>query len=116
MANLPLAKTPASSLVREIQRRSGISQAELARRAGLPRSVVNVYLKGHREPGADTLARLAAAGGLQLQLLPRQSPVDPERAGEILVQVLELAEALPFRPRAELEYPRLAERLAGARR
>jgi transcriptional regulator with XRE-family HTH domain len=99
-------------LVEEIQRRSGLSQAELARRAGLPRSVVNVYLRGRREPGADTLARLAAAGGLQLRLQPHRSPVDPERAGEILVQVLELAEALPFRPRAELGYPRLKEKLA----
>lgn len=108
-----LAKAPAASLVEEIQRRSGISQAELARRAGLPRSVVNVYLKGHREPGADTLARLAAAGGLEMGLAPREPPVDVERASKILVQVLELAEALPFRPRPELGYPRLSDRIAG---
>jgi transcriptional regulator with XRE-family HTH domain len=108
-----LAKTPASSLVEEIQRRSGLSQAELARRAGLPRSVVNIYLKGHREPGADTLARLAAAGNLEMGLAPRKPPVDPVRASKILVQVLELAEALPFRPRPELGYPRLPDRIAG---
>jgi transcriptional regulator with XRE-family HTH domain len=105
--------TPASSLVAEIQRRSGLSQAELARRAGLPRSVVNVYRRGHREPGAATLARLAAAGGLRLQVESRKPPVDAERAGQILVQVLELAEALPFRPRAEMGYPPLKEKLAG---
>jgi len=74
--------------------------------------VVNAYLKGSREPGADTLARLAAAGGFELQLGRRKPPVDAERAGQILVQVLELAEALPFRPRPELDYPRLADRLA----
>jgi hypothetical protein len=28
------------------------------------------------------------------------------------VQVLELAEALPFRPRAEMQFPPLAQRLA----
>ena len=73
-------------------------------------------MRGHREPGADTLARLAAAGGLKLGLAPRKPPVDVERASRILVQVLELAEALPFRPRAELGYPRLADRIAiGAR-
>jgi transcriptional regulator with XRE-family HTH domain len=110
-----LAKTSAASLVEEIQRRSGLSQAELARRAGLSRSVVNVYLRGNREPGADVLARLAAAGGLELGLTPRKPAVDVERAGKILVQVLELAEALPFRPRPELGYPRLADRLAGAK-
>lgn len=110
----PTANTasPAASLVDEIRERSGLSQAELSRRAGLPRSVVNAYLRGGREPGADTLARLAAAGGFELSLQPRRPPVDAERAGRILVQVLELAEALPFRPRAELDYPRLAERFS----
>lgn len=107
-----MAATPATSLAGEIHRRSGLSQAELSRRAGLPRSVVNVYLKGHREPGADTLARLAAAGGFELGLAPRRPPVDAERASRILVQVLELAEALPFRPRPELEYPSLRDRIA----
>ena len=98
--------------VTDIVARSGLSQAELARRAGMPRSVVNAYVRGKREPGADALARLAAAGGLELTLARRKPPIDPERASKILVQVLELAEALPFRPRPELAYPRLAERLA----
>jgi transcriptional regulator with XRE-family HTH domain len=98
-------------MVKEILRRSGLSQAELARRAGMPRSVVNVYLRGHREPGAGALARLAAAGGLQLELEERKAPVDPYRAGRILVEVLELAEALPFRPKPELGYPRLVDRI-----
>lgn len=102
---------PGASLAEKIKTQSGLSQAELGRRAGLPRSVVNAYLKGSREPGADALARLAAAGGFELQLGRREPPVDAERAGRILVQVLELAEALPFRPRPELDYPRLSDRL-----
>lgn len=101
----------AQALIEDIQRRSGLSQAELARRAGIPRSVLNVYLRGRREPGADALLRLAAAGGQELRLAERKPPVDPERASKILVQVLELAEALPFRPRAEIPYPPLAQRL-----
>jgi transcriptional regulator with XRE-family HTH domain len=98
-------------MVKEILKRSGLSQAELARRAGMPRSVVNVYAKGHREPGANALARLAAAGGLQLELGERKSPVDPYRAGRILVEVLELAEALPYSPEPELSFPRLKDRI-----
>ena len=78
----------------------------------MPRSVVNAYVRGKREPGADALARLAAAGGLELTLTPRRPPVDVERASKILVQVLELAEALPFRPRPELAYPHLPDRIA----
>src|SRR5690242_2235362 len=95
-------------LTAEMLRRSGLSQAELSRRAGIPRSVLNSYLRGGREPGAEALARLARAAGLELSLAPRRPPVDAERAGKILVQVLGLAEALPYRPRAEMETPPLA--------
>ncbi|HEX3172875.1 MAG TPA: helix-turn-helix transcriptional regulator [Solirubrobacterales bacterium] len=102
---------PAASVAGGILARSGLTQAELARRAGLPRSVVNAYVRGTREPGARALARLAAAGRLELQLTPRTPPVDVDRASRILVEVLELAEALPFRPRPELRYPRLPDRV-----
>lgn len=103
-----------SSLVEEIRRRSGLSQAELARRAGLPRSVFNVYLRGRREPGADALLRIAAAAGLDLQPTPRRPPVDAAQASRRLVQVLELAEALPYRPRESLGYPHLPDRVSAA--
>ena len=46
----------------------------------------------------------------------RRPPVDPERASRILIQVLGLAETLPFRPQAELPYPPLKYRLAEADR
>lgn len=101
----------AATLVSDALAQSGLSQAELARRAGMPRSVLNVYLRGQREPGADALMRIAAAAGCKLQLTERRSPVDPERAEKILIQVLGLAEALPYRPRAEIDTPSLAERL-----
>jgi transcriptional regulator with XRE-family HTH domain len=101
-----------AALIAEVLDRSGLSQAELARRAGLQRSVLNAYLKGHREPGSDALLRIAAAGGVRLALEKRMPPVDSERAGKILNQVLGLAEALPYRPRAELAYPPLKDRLA----
>jgi transcriptional regulator with XRE-family HTH domain len=102
----------AATLIADVLDRSGLSQAELARRAGMPRSVLNAYLHGHREPGADALLRIASAGGVRLEVGERKPPVDPERASRILVQVLGLAEALPYRPRAEMGYPPLRERLA----
>jgi uncharacterized protein len=105
------AAVSAASLLAQVLRDSGLSQAELARRAGLPRSVLNAYLHGTREPGTETLLRIAAAGGMEFQLSGRKPPVDEERASRILVQVLELAEALPFRPRAEMQFPPLIERL-----
>jgi transcriptional regulator with XRE-family HTH domain len=95
----------ASELIREIRRESGLRQAELARRAALPRSVLSAYEHGRRQPGVDALARLAAAAGLELRVGPPTGPVDPVRAGRILGQVLDLAEAFPGRRRGALEYP-----------
>jgi transcriptional regulator with XRE-family HTH domain len=80
-----------------MRRRAGLSQAALARRADMPRSVVNAYEHDKRDPGVDTLARLAAAAGFELQLRPAVRHMDPERAGRLLTQVLDLAEALPHR-------------------
>jgi transcriptional regulator with XRE-family HTH domain len=114
MAELPSPASASStaSLVGEILRHSGLSQAELARRAGIQRSVLNAYLHGSREPGGDALLRIAAAAGMRLQVDRRRPPVDPDRASRILTQVLELAEALPFRPRADMQFPPLNQRLA----
>jgi len=96
-----------SSSVFEIWKQSGLRQAELARRAGLPRSVLNAYIHGGRRPRVDVLRRIAAAAGMELKFVPRIPPVDAEEAGRRLVQVLDLAEALPFRPREDLEFPEL---------
>lgn len=102
------ATNVAPELIGEIRRRSGLRPAELARRAGLTRSVVSAYEHGRRQPGVDALARLASAGGLELRLGPSAPPVDPARAARILAQVLDLAEALPARRRGPLEYPSFA--------
>ena len=104
-------ESPAPSLIAAIRLRSGLSQAELARRAGMTRSVVNAYERGQRQPGVDALARLALAGGLQLELARVPAP-DDERAARLLAQVLDLAEALPSRRRGQLAYPPLDRRAA----
>jgi hypothetical protein len=48
-----------------------------------------------------------------LRIGPSTGPVDPVRAGRILAQVLDLAEALPGRRRGALSYPPLSSRFAG---
>jgi transcriptional regulator with XRE-family HTH domain len=97
----------AGRLIGDIRRRCGLTQAELARRAGLARSVVNAYERGSRQPGVDALARIAAAAGMRLRVEPTPREVDPVRAGRILEQVLDFAEALPGRRRGQLKYPPL---------
>jgi transcriptional regulator with XRE-family HTH domain len=100
----------ASGLLLEARRRAGISQAELARRAGLPRSVLNAYEHRRRQPGADALARVLAAAGFDLRIVPAVRRVDEDRAGRLFAQVLDLAEALPGRRRSRLAYPPLRRR------
>lgn len=94
----------AGELLCDIRRRSGLRQAELARRADMPRSVLSAYEHGHRQPGVDALARIASAAGMELKL-GYCNPVDHERAGRILSEVLDLAESLPARRRGPLRYP-----------
>jgi transcriptional regulator with XRE-family HTH domain len=98
----------AGELIRKARRESGLSQAELARRAGMPRSVLSAYEHGHRQPAVAALARITAAAGLEIKVGPPAVGLDVARAGEILVQVLDLAEMLPWRPRGQLAYPPLA--------
>lgn len=99
-------------LIRDVRAASNLSQAELARRAGIPRSVMNVYERGKREPSAEMLARLLNAAGFRLAVEPVTAPVDAERAGNILAQVIGLAEALPYRPKPANNYPPIAQTLA----
>jgi transcriptional regulator with XRE-family HTH domain len=99
----------AADLIARIRKASGYSQTELARRSGLDRSVLSAYEHGRRQPSVAALARVAAAAGMQLELAPSRNAAAEERAGRVLAQVLELAEALPYRPREELAYPPLIQ-------
>jgi transcriptional regulator with XRE-family HTH domain len=95
----------APALLCQARQKAGLTQAELARRARVSRSVLSVYESGRREPGSEALARILAAAGFRLGLHPAVRELDDERAGRILEQVLDLAEALPGRRRGALRYP-----------
>ena len=61
--------------MREARRRSGLSQSEVAARAGVTQSVVSEYEAGKRQPAVPALARLIAATGHELTLgLERSDP------------------------------------------
>lgn len=104
---LASTETVAAELIGEIRSESGLSQAELSRRAGMQRSVLNAYEHGRRQPSVAALARIAAAAGLEVALTQAAHADDLERSGRILAQVLDLAEQLPYRPKAKLAYPPL---------
>jgi len=97
----------ARELIVEARRASGLSQAELARRTGIQRSVLSAYEHGRRQPSVAAFVRIVAAAGMELQLAPATDQEAVEHAGNVLSQVLDLAEQLPYRPRKELAYPPL---------
>jgi transcriptional regulator with XRE-family HTH domain len=59
---------PVANIVREARRRSGLSQAELAERAGVPKSTVGRIESGARVPSTDMVERLVQAAGWNLSV------------------------------------------------
>lgn len=97
----------AGDLMVQIRQTSGLSQAELARRSGLQSSVLSAYEHGRRQPSVSALARVARAARLELAISPPTDADALERSGRVLLDVLELADRMPSKPRGELTYPPL---------
>jgi uncharacterized protein len=64
----------ARSLLRRARTGAGLSQAELAARAGVTQSVISAYESGHRQPAMPTLAALIEAAGYELTTDIRRQP------------------------------------------
>ena len=58
----------AGTLLSQARSRAGLSQAELAKRAGTSQSVISVYESGRRQPSLQTLAALIEATGTTLDI------------------------------------------------
>ena len=105
-------------LIKAVRRRAGLTQADLARRAGTSQPVISAYEHGRRDPTHGTLRRLIEAGGERLLLDSASTPVsdiappaDLREHGRRLVDVLSLADAIPVRRRiGPLRAPRLVSR------
>lgn len=100
-----------ATLLRRCRLDAGLTQRELAARAGTSAAAICFYERGERVPRTDTLVRLVAAAGATLDwcAVPATDGVDLVRNGRVLVEVLELAEALPHRrPPDELDLPPFA--------
>jgi transcriptional regulator with XRE-family HTH domain len=67
-----------ADLVREARLRAGLTQDELARRSGTPRSVIGRWEQGAVQPGFDNMLAVIEACGfdLPLQLVPRDTALD----------------------------------------
>ncbi len=94
---------------------------ELAELAGTSQTAISAYESGARTPSLDTLTRLLRSSGARLAVLEGTEPARTPSARElaerarILLDVLDLAEALPFRRAYALSYPRLDDPPPGRR-
>lgn len=89
-------RSPVARQLVAVRQRAGLTQRQLAARAGLPASVLCAYETGAREPSARAFQRIVhAAGGTVTVRVPS---AQERRARDAEVQdVLALAEALPRR-------------------
>ena len=58
--------TTAAALLREARMRAGLSQRDLAKKAGTAQSVIARIERGQTSPTLETLERLLAAAGVEL--------------------------------------------------
>jgi hypothetical protein len=71
---VPNRPASAGALLQEARTAAGLTQSELARRAGVTQSVVSAYESGSREPSLPTLRRLIEATGSELETQIRPAP------------------------------------------
>lgn len=67
-----LDRLAAAVVLRAARKRAGLSQVELARRAGVTQSVISAYESGRRQPSLLTLAALVEAAGYELEVNVRE--------------------------------------------
>jgi uncharacterized protein len=74
--------SPSSALLQLARLKAGISQRELAGRAGVPVTMISAYERDQRQPTLTTLLRLLRAAGFDLRLhLAAYDPHDDILAG-----------------------------------
>ena len=72
--------SPAAGLVQLARIKAGLSQRELAEKAGVPTTMISAYERDKRQPTVATLLRLVRAAGfdLRMQLEPHDPTADVE--------------------------------------
>jgi uncharacterized protein len=103
-----------ATLIKTVRRRRGLTQADLAARAGTSQPVISAYEHRRRDPTYEMLRKLVEASGERLVVdaaLPQPDlppPADVQEHARRLLDVLSLADAIPARRRsAVLTAPRL---------
>ncbi len=105
-----MAGVDAASLLRGARRSAGLTQRDLAGRAGVPQPTVARIESGVQEPRHETLDRLLRACGFELRLVPITTGEDANGVDrEQIRQLLRLSPAERFQ--RAVAYGRLTRRL-----
>lgn len=88
------SETFSRHLIRMARRQGGLTQTELAERAGTSQAAVSAYESGRRSPSVDTLCRILTAAGFEvrMRLAPPDTHTAALAAAEALVPAEQLAE------------------------
>jgi transcriptional regulator with XRE-family HTH domain len=72
------APSTGAALLQLARLKAGLTQRELADRAGVPTTMISAYERGKRQPTLETLLRLLRAAGfeLRMQLVPYEGHDD----------------------------------------
>src|SRR5664279_2966638 len=95
-----------AGLLQRVRRLAGLSQDELARRAGTSRTAVSAYEHGHKSPSLATFERLLDGAGYELDARPRINFVRVAgNRGRSMVVPGRLPQLAPERAFAVVELP-----------
>ena len=83
-------------LLATLRHRTGRLQVDVATAAGIPASVLSAYERGRRQPSLAAAARIIDVLGYAVKF---DFVLDPAEQARRLSDVLQLAEALPYRAR-----------------
>lgn len=103
------APTVAAGLIRSARDIAGLTQAQLAERAGVTQQAISAYETGRKQPTLPTLMGLLRGAGLEMRI--RLTPIDdhdatleafmeslpPERRAELDIETRDRAEAARLR-------------------
>ena len=79
-----------------LRKQTGRTQTDVARAAGIPASVLSAYERGRRQPSLAMASRIIDSLGYAVKF---DFVLDPAEQDRRLREVLNLAEALPYKPR-----------------
>ena len=98
---------PGAELLARVRRAAGLSQDELASRAGTSRTAVSAYEHGRKSPALDTVDRLVSAAGYELDARPRVEfvAVPGARRGRVVLMPTRLPQLPAAQALATVELP-----------